>query len=112
LLAKVATGDPSVLPARQALEVATLGGARALGLDSAIGSLVAGKQADVVAVDLSAPGVSPCYDPVSHLVHAVGRDAVTDVWVSGRRVVSGRALTTADEAAITARARFWRERLE
>ena len=112
LLAKVATGDASVLPARQALEVATLAGARALGLDHAIGSLVAGKQADIVAVDLSALDVSPCYDPVSHLVHAVGRDAVTDVWVGGRRVVSGRALTTADEPAIAARARAWQERLE
>ena len=112
LLAKVATGDASVLPARQALEVATLAGARALGLDRAIGSLVAGKQADIVAVDLSALDVSPCYDPVSHLVHAVGRDAVTDVWVAGRRVVSGRALTTADEAAIAARARAWQERLQ
>jgi 5-methylthioadenosine/S-adenosylhomocysteine deaminase len=100
-----------MLPARQALEVATLAGARALGLDHAIGSLVAGKQADVIAVDLSALDVSPCYDPVSHLVHAVGRDAVTDVWVAGRRVVSGGALATADEAAIAARARVWQERL-
>jgi len=112
LLAKVDTGDASVLPARQALEGATLAGARALGLDHAIGSLVAGKQADIVAVDLSALDLSPCYDPVSHLVHAVGRDAVTDVWVAGRRVVSGRALTTADEAAIAARARAWQERLQ
>jgi len=112
LLAKVATGDASVLPARQALDVATLGGARALGLDAVIGSLVPGKQADVVAIDLSALGVSPCYDPVSHLVHAVGRDAVTDVWVSGRRVVVSGALVTADAAAIAARARHWRERLQ
>jgi 5-methylthioadenosine/S-adenosylhomocysteine deaminase len=112
LLAKVATGDPSVFPAPQALEVATLGGARALGLDAEIGSLVAGKQADIVAVDLSALGASPCYDPISHLVHAVGRDAVTDVWVAGRRTVSDGALVAADEAAIVARARLWQERLE
>ncbi len=112
LLAKVATGDPSVLPAQQALETATLAGARALGLDNVIGSLVAGKHADVIAVDLSALEVSPCYDPISHLVHAVGRDAVTDVWVSGRRVVSSGALTTADEASIVARARVWQDRLQ
>jgi 5-methylthioadenosine/S-adenosylhomocysteine deaminase len=112
LLAKVATGDASVLPASQALEVATLGGARALGLDGEIGSLVTGKQADIVAVDLSALAASPCYDPISHLVHAVGRDAVSDVWVAGRRVVSDGALATADEAAIAARARLWQERLE
>ena len=61
---------------------------------------------------LSALDVSPCYDPVSHLVHAVGRDAVTDVWIAGRRVVSDRALITADEAAIAARARAWQERLQ
>jgi 5-methylthioadenosine/S-adenosylhomocysteine deaminase len=112
LLAKVATGDPSALPAQQALCAATLSGARALGLDREIGSLVAGKQADVIAVDLSALEAIPCYDPISHLVHAVGREAVTDVWVAGRRVVSGRALTTADEASIVARARLWQERLQ
>ena len=112
LLAKVATGDPSALSAPQALCAATLSGARALGLDREIGSLVAGKQADVIAVDLSALDAIPCYDPISHLVHAVGREAVTDVWVAGRRVVSGRALTTADEASIVARARLWQERLQ
>ena len=112
LLAKVATGDPSVLNAQQALTAATLSGARALGLDGEIGSLIAGKAADFIAVEMSALDATPCYEPVSHLVHVVGRDAVTDVWVAGRRVVSGRALTTADEAAIIARARLWQERLQ
>ena len=112
LLAKVATGDPSVLPAQQALHAATLAGARALGLDHEIGSLAPGKQADIVAVDLSALDATPCYDPVSHLVHAVGREAVTDVWVAGHRVVVSRALTMADEAEILARARSWQERLQ
>jgi 5-methylthioadenosine/S-adenosylhomocysteine deaminase len=112
LLAKVATGDPAMLPAQQALHAATLAGARALGLDDRIGSLVPGKQADIIAVDLSALDASPCYDPVSHLVHAVGREAVTDVWVGGRRVVEDRALVTVDEAEILARARGWQERLQ
>ena len=112
MLAKVATGDPSVLPAQQALCAATLSGARALGLDREIGSLVAGKQADVVAVDFSGLEATPCYDPVSHLVHAVGREAVTDVWIAGKRVVESRALTMADEASIAARARLWQERLQ
>jgi 5-methylthioadenosine/S-adenosylhomocysteine deaminase len=112
LLAKVATGDPSMLPAQQALAAASIAGARALGLDRDIGSLVAGKQADVVAVDLSALDALPCYDPVSHLVHAVGREAVTDVWVAGKRVVADRALQTADEAALAASARLWQERLQ
>ena len=112
LLAKAATGDPSVFPAQQALRAATLSGARALGLDGAIGSLVPGKQADMIAVDLSGSNAEPCYDPVSHLVHAVGRDAVTDVWVGGRRIVQDRVLQTADEAAIGAAARLWQERLK
>jgi 5-methylthioadenosine/S-adenosylhomocysteine deaminase len=112
LLAKAATGDPSVWPAQQALTAATLSGARALGLDADIGSLVPGKQADLVAVDLSGSNAEPCYDPVSHLVHAVGREAVTDVWVGGRRVVESRVLQTADEAAIGAAARLWQERLK
>jgi 5-methylthioadenosine/S-adenosylhomocysteine deaminase len=112
LLAKVATGDPSMLPAQQVLGAATLAGARALGLEREIGSLIAGKQADIVAVDLSALDALPCYDPVSHLVHAVGREAVTDVWVAGRRVVAHRTLQTADEAALAASARLWQERLQ
>ena len=90
----------------------SLAGARALGLDRDIGSLVAGKQADVVALDLSALDALPCYDPVSHLVHAVGREAVTDVWVAGKRVLADRALQTADEVALAASARLWQERLQ
>jgi 5-methylthioadenosine/S-adenosylhomocysteine deaminase len=112
LLAKVAAHDPAVLPAQQALEMATLGGARALGLDERIGSLVPGKEADVVAVDLSAADARPCYDPVSHLVHVTGSDRVTDVWVGGRRVVADRRLTSTDEGAIAARAHIWQERLK
>jgi 5-methylthioadenosine/S-adenosylhomocysteine deaminase len=112
LLAKVTSGDAAALPAHDALRAATLGGARAIGLDRTIGSLLAGKEADIVAVDFSGIDAVPCYDPVSHLVHAVGRDAVTDVWVGGKRVVSGRALTTVDEAAIVARARLWQERMQ
>ncbi len=112
LLAKVASGDPSVLPAQQALHAATLSGARALGLEERIGSLVAGKEADVIAVDLSSLEALPCYDPVSHLVHVVGREAVTDVWVAGARVVADRVLQTADEAAIAASVHLWQERLK
>ncbi len=112
LLAKVATGDAAALPAAQILASATLGGARALGLDREIGSLVPGKAADVVAVDLSGLDAVPCYDPISHVVHAIGRESVTDVWIEGQRVVAGGALTTLDEAAIVTRARFWQERLQ
>lgn len=112
LLAKVATGNPAAMPAQATLRAATLGGAEALGLDARIGSLVPGKQADFVAVDLAGVNAAPCYDPVSHLLYAVGREAVTDVWVGGARVVDGRILVTADEHAIVARARLWQERLQ
>jgi 5-methylthioadenosine/S-adenosylhomocysteine deaminase len=112
LLAKVATADPAVLPARAALHAATLGGARALGLDDVIGSLTPGKQADVVAVDFGGVDAVPCYDPISHVVYVAGREAVTDVWIAGKRIVADRTLITADEGAIIARARLWRERLQ
>lgn len=112
LLAKVATGDPAVLPAMEVLTAATLGGARALCLERDIGSLIRGKKADVIAVDLSSIEAEPCYDPISHLVHAVGREAVTDVWIDGERVVESRRLRSADEAGILARARSWQERLQ
>jgi 5-methylthioadenosine/S-adenosylhomocysteine deaminase len=112
LLAKVNANDPSALPAAQALAMATIGGARALGLDRDIGSLASGKQADMIAVDLGSLDATPCYDAVSHLVHAVGREAVTDVWVAGRRVVESRVLASADEASIVARALAWQERLQ
>ena len=112
LLAKGASGDAGVIPAAEALQMATLNGARALGLEQDIGSLEAAKQADVIAVDLGAPVHAPCYDPVSHLIHVTGRDQVTDVWVAGRRVVAGRRLTRLDTEEIAARVRFWQDRLE
>ena len=112
LLAKVATGDPAALPAADVLRAATLGGARALGQEADLGSLVPGKCADIVAVDFSGLEAVPCYDPVSHLVHVVGREAVTDVWVAGQRVVADRVLTTIDTAALAARVRLWQERLQ
>jgi 5-methylthioadenosine/S-adenosylhomocysteine deaminase len=112
LLAKVTTGDASAFPAWQALQAATLGGARALGQEATIGSLLTGKAADVIAVSLASVDAVPCYDAVSHLVHAVGRDAVTDVWVGGSRVVADRRLLTADTGALVARARLWQERMQ
>ena len=112
LLAKVSNADPAVLPAHRALRMATLDGARALGQDAVIGSLMPGKHADIVAVDLTGLVATPCYDPVSQLVHAVGRDCVTDVWIGGERIVADRGLTTADESAILMRARIWQERLK
>src|SRR5437773_644135 len=112
LLAKVATGDAGALPATAVLRMATLGGAIALGLDSEIGSLLPGKQADVVAIDLSNLDVLPMYDPISHLLNVVGREQVTDVWIAGEHIVDAGRLTTIDEPAVAARARAWQQRLQ
>ena len=88
LLAKAVAADAGALPAHAALHAATLGGARALGLDSRIGSIAPGKAADLVALRYDEPALEPCYDPVSQLVYAAGREHVSDVWVAGRRLVS------------------------
>ncbi len=83
LLAKGATEDPTVLPAHQVLKMATIHAARALGMEEKIGSIAVGKQADMTAVKLSDISISPCYDPISHLVYTCGREHVTHTWVAG-----------------------------
>lgn len=84
LLAKGASEDPTSVPAHQALEMATLSAAKALGMDDKIGSIEIGKKADLVAVKLSDVTTSPCYDPISHLVYTCGREHVTHTWVAGQ----------------------------
>jgi 5-methylthioadenosine/S-adenosylhomocysteine deaminase len=111
LLAKVSTGDAAALPAADVLRMATLNGAAALGLDARVGSLVAGKEADLTAVRLADIETLPMYDPVSHLVHAAGREHVTDVWVAGERVVEDGRVATLDTDALARRAHAWQERL-
>jgi 5-methylthioadenosine/S-adenosylhomocysteine deaminase len=111
LLAKAATGDASVLSAAEALEMATIEGARALGLDATIGSLVPGKAADLAAVELSSVETLPCFDPVSHLVYAAGREHVSHVWVEGRARVIERRLPGLDEEDLQDKARWWQKKL-
>jgi 5-methylthioadenosine/S-adenosylhomocysteine deaminase len=90
LLAKTVGDDPQAMPAHAALRAATLSGANALGLDRITGSIEPGKAADLIAVDFSAPELSPCYDVVSHLVYAAGRENVSHVWVDGRLLMRER----------------------
>ena len=111
LLAKGVAGDPCALPAAAALRAATLGGARALGLDEHIGSLVPGKLADVVAIDLGGLDSQPLYDPLSQIVYASQRHQVRAVWVGGRQVVANGHLTTLDEAELKHAAVAWRARI-
>ena len=83
LLAKGQSGDATAIPAYQALEMATINGARALGMDDKIGSIEIGKLADLTAVKLTGIETQPCFDPTSHLVYAAGREHVSHVWVNG-----------------------------
>jgi 5-methylthioadenosine/S-adenosylhomocysteine deaminase len=111
LLAKVTSGDAATVNALEALEMATLEGARALGLERQIGSIVAGKSADLAAVELSALETLPCFDPASHLVYAAGREHVTHVWVEGRPVLAERRLQGVDEEDLRDKAAWWQRKL-
>ncbi len=111
LLGKAVAGDASAVAAPLALQMATLNGARAFGLDDRIGSLVAGKLADIVAIDLSATATTPVYDPVSQIVYSATRDQVTDSWIGGRRVLQEGRLTTLDETRVRQKALEWRGRI-
>jgi 5-methylthioadenosine/S-adenosylhomocysteine deaminase len=104
-LHKVQTGDPRAIPAATALEMATIDGARALGLDRRIGSLETGKRADVVVVSMTSARQTPLYDPISHLVYATHGDDVRTVIVNGRVLMRDRKLTTLNEAAVIADAK-------
>jgi len=111
LLAKQVAGNAAALPAAQALRMATLNGARALGLAGEIGSLVAGKAADVICVDLSGIEHRPLLDPISALVYSASRDDVTDVWVAGEHLVAEGIALRLDVAEIAATADRWGQRL-
>lgn len=111
LLAKAVARDAQALPAHAALHAATLGGARALGLGARVGSIEPGKRADLVAVALRGPELAPCYDPVSQLVYAAGREHVTHVWVDGElRVRDGDLQNRA--SSLDTRWQIWQNALE
>jgi 5-methylthioadenosine/S-adenosylhomocysteine deaminase len=111
LLAKAVTSDASAIPANQALRMATLNGAKALGLEQEIGSLQIGKAADVIAVDLGELETQPLYNPISQVVYAASRDKVSDVWIAGRQVLKEGQFTTLDEQLILSRTQTWARRI-
>lgn len=111
LLAKGVAGDASAVPAATALRMATLNGAKALGLEHEIGSLSVGKSADLAAIDMDHIETQPLFSPLSDLVYAASRHQITDVWVAGRQLLKKRELTTLDRATIIDKARAWRARL-
>ena len=111
LLAKGVAEDAAVVSAEDALAMATINGARALGLAHRIGSLEVGKSADMIAVDLSDPASQPVYHPISQLVYSVSRDQVSDVWVAGESLYAEGHLSRDNQAEILERAVAWQQRL-
>ena len=110
-LAKVSSGDPQTLAAKTVVEMATIGGARALGIDSITGSLEPGKRADAIFISIAAPHATPMYDAYSHMVSALKSSDVTDVFVNGRLLLRDRMHTTLNALLILQKAREYRERI-
>jgi 5-methylthioadenosine/S-adenosylhomocysteine deaminase len=110
-LQKLVTMDPRALPAASALEMATMGGARVLGMEREIGSLETGKRADLILVRLDRPNAVPLYDAVSQMVYALKADDVRDVMVNGKPVVSDGRILTLDEGAVLAKAEEYRGKI-
>ena len=111
LLAKEEAGRADAINAHRVLHMATLGGARALGLEASIGSLTPGKAADLCAVRLYDLALAPCYDPVSHLAYAVGREHVSAVWVAGRMRVENGQLIENNETGLIKLALLWQNKI-
>jgi 5-methylthioadenosine/S-adenosylhomocysteine deaminase len=110
-LAKLQTGDPRAVPARTALEMATIEGARTLGMDKQIGSLEAGKRADVITVSLAAARQTPLYDVLSHLVYTTRGDDVRTTIVNGRVLMRDRKVLTLNEPAVLDEGRAYAEKV-
>ncbi len=111
LLGKGLSGDAAALPAGTLLAMATINGARALGIDDRAGSLETGKAADLIAVNLNHIATQPLYDPRSALIYAASRQQVEHVWVAGRCLLSHGQLTTLDETDLLDRAREWGKKI-
>ncbi len=112
LLAKGVANDTTCLDAHTTLKMATLNGARALGLNDTIGSLKKGKQADIVAINLDQLETVPMYDPVSQIVYAGNREQVSDVWIAGKQLLKDRKLTTLEYSRVMNKAKTWQEKIK
>lgn len=111
LLGKARAGDAAAITAADALHMATMGGATALGLSHEVGSIETGKQADLTCVDLSAINSQPVYDPVSQLVYTARADQVSDVWIAGRHQLDKGSLVHIDSEALRGRCAEWQNRI-
>jgi 5-methylthioadenosine/S-adenosylhomocysteine deaminase len=104
--------DASALNALTALKMATINGARALGIDHLTGSLEIGKRADVVAIDLRALNTTPTFNPISNIVYAASARQVRHVWIDGKKMLENRRLTIMDEDALRQNAADWAQRID
>ena len=112
LLAKAVAKDASAIPAMTALKMATINGAKALGIEHETGSLTIGKAADIIAVDLDQLETQPLFEPISQVVYATGRHQVTDVWVAGKQLLKQRILTTINIDDLKTKIAIWQKRLK
>lgn len=112
LLAKGASGDAGAVPAADALAMATINAAKALGMEDRIGSLEPGKHADIAALNLARAETAPCFDVISHLVYAASSENVTHVWVDGELLLADRVLIQADEQELITKANAWKARIQ
>ena len=110
-LSKLITKNPESLSAHEALTMATLNGAKALGIDNITGSLSVGKDADFIAINLDEIETQPLYHPSSQVVYAASRNQVTDTWVAGKQLMKNRQLLTLDEKELLAKAKEWRHKI-
>ncbi|GBE01161.1 5-methylthioadenosine/S-adenosylhomocysteine deaminase [bacterium BMS3Abin08] len=110
-LHKAVSGDPTALSARTALMMATRWGAEALGLGDRVGSIQAGKLADLIVIDINKPHLIPIYDIYSHLVYSARSSDVEDVIINGKLVLNGRKTTTLSAEAVFSKARQWKDRI-
>lgn len=112
LIGKAVAGDASAVPALQALEMATLNGARALGMEDSIGSLELGKLADIVAIRMNSFNAMPVYNIISHLVYSTQSNQVSHVWVGGKLLVEGGQLTTIDTQKLRSNVLVWQAHIQ
>ncbi len=111
LLAKGHSGDSTAINARTALAMGTINAAKALGLDKNIGSLLEGKEADIVAIDLAYIETQPVYDPVSQIIYSANRNQVSDVWIAGKHLLKNGELTQLDTNNLLEKTAKWRDRI-
>ena len=112
LLGKHISGDAAAVDAPQTLRMATINGAKTLGIDKITGSLEIGKAADMIAIDTAKVSMAPVYEPISHLVYSASRDCVEHVWVAGKQLVKNGSLLHMNEKEIFENAQIWLNKIQ